>query len=235
MVCLNPLATERQKIWARPRLEACAAHAAAFPSSLQVLKIMAVTELETADRPGMVTRLGHVVLYGLALVLVLLAPILGMLVAAVAAWHAVLAQSIILLPLGLFLVLVILSVYQRHGRSDLAVLSLMLAATASWFLLDSQARIEMLKWGGCASASGGAVGRRAGSHGAAACAAICVPFFRAAKTPPCSGAENSRLASNPKQGTHRRGIRLSQGVSGSFEAAASFATRRDGHSATGSE
>jgi cbb3-type cytochrome oxidase subunit 3 len=148
MVCLNPLATERQKIWARPRLQACAAHAAAFPSSLQVLKIMAVTELETADRPGMVTRLGHVVLYGLALVLVLLAPILGMLVAAVAAWHAVLAQSIVLLPLGLFLVLVILSVYQRHGRSDLTVLSLMLAATASWFLLDSQARIEMLKWGG---------------------------------------------------------------------------------------
>ncbi|MGY6554371.1 MAG: hypothetical protein ACXIUM_07595 [Wenzhouxiangella sp.] len=107
---------------------------------------MTIAETSDAQKPGFVARLRYIGLYALSLLLVLLAPILGVFVALVAAWHAIVAQSIVLLPLAVFLALVIVSVYQRHKGGDILTLGLMLTLTAGWFLIDLETRKEILGW-----------------------------------------------------------------------------------------
>ena len=82
-------------------------------------------------------------LYGLALSLVLLAPLLGILAAAVAVWQALLAGSIWYMPLGLALVLSTIAIIQSHKPFDLALLGLMTVAMIAWFMADAlqQARL----------------------------------------------------------------------------------------------
>lgn len=76
-------------------------------------------------------------LYGLALSLVVLAPVLGALAAAVAVWQALLAGSIWYMPLGLVLVLGAIAMVYSHKLFDLVVLSLVVIAVIAWFMADT--------------------------------------------------------------------------------------------------
>ena len=85
----------------------------------------------------------NLLLYGLALSLVLMAPVLGALAAAVAFWQALLAGSIWYMPLGLVLVLAAIALANSHKLFDLALLGLVVVAVIAWFMADAlqQARL----------------------------------------------------------------------------------------------
>ena len=83
------------------------------------------------------SRTAGLLLYGLALSLVLLAPALGVLAAAVAVWQALLAGSIWYMPLGLLMVLAAIAMVQSHKAFDLALLGLVAVAVIAWFRADS--------------------------------------------------------------------------------------------------
>lgn len=104
------------------------------------------TKQAPAFRPSGWKRIGLAVLYVLALTLLLLAPVLGLAVGAVGAWHAILAGSIFYLPIGVLLMLVGLSVYQCHRKRDIATLALLAAAVSGWFLVDLTTRNKMQEW-----------------------------------------------------------------------------------------
>lgn len=80
------------------------------------------------------SRTATALLYGLALVLVLLAPLLGALAAAVAIWQALLAGSIWYMPLGLVLVLAAIAMVHSHKLFDVALLGLVIVAVVAWFM-----------------------------------------------------------------------------------------------------
>lgn len=79
----------------------------------------------------------RLLLHGLALVLVLLAPALGMATAAVATWHSLLAGSIWYLPLGLVLVLTMIAILESHKPFDLVLLGLLALGVVAWFRVDA--------------------------------------------------------------------------------------------------
>lgn len=76
-------------------------------------------------------------LYGLALALLLLAPMLGMLAAAISTWQALLVGSIWYMPLGLVMMLAAIAIVQSHKPFDLALLGLVVVAVIAWFMSDS--------------------------------------------------------------------------------------------------
>jgi hypothetical protein len=90
------------------------------------------------------SRTATVLLYGLALSLVLLAPLLGILAAAVAVWQALLAGSIWYMPLGLFLVLAAIAMVYSHKLFDLALLGLMIVAAVTWSMADALQQSRLL-------------------------------------------------------------------------------------------
>jgi len=96
---------------------------------------------QTQDR----SRAASLVAYGLALSLVLLAPLLGAVVAAVAVWQALLAGSIWYAALGLVLVLSVIAMVQSHRLFDLAVLGLAVAVMVTWFATDSAHQSRLLE------------------------------------------------------------------------------------------
>lgn len=75
--------------------------------------------------------------YGLALLLVLLSPALGVLVAAVATWHALLAGSFWYMPLGVVLLLAAIAMVQNHKLFDLVFLGVVILTVIAWFGADS--------------------------------------------------------------------------------------------------
>lgn len=76
------------------------------------------------------------VMYGLAFVLVVISPALGLLAAAVATWQALLAGSIWYMPLGLILVLATIAMVQSHKPFDLALLGVVAVGVIAWFMAD---------------------------------------------------------------------------------------------------
>lgn len=76
-------------------------------------------------------------LFGLALSLIVLAPALGAVAAAVVVWQALLAGSIWYMPLGLVLVLAAIAMVQSHKPFDLALLGLVIVAVIAWFMADA--------------------------------------------------------------------------------------------------
>jgi hypothetical protein len=99
--------------------------------------------MKTILPPRTQSRIVSLLLYLLALSLVLMAPALGMLAAAVAVWHALLAGSIWYMPLGLVMVLATIAVVYSHKLFDLALLGLATVGLIAWFMADSlqQARL----------------------------------------------------------------------------------------------
>ncbi len=87
----------------------------------------------------------NLLLYGMALSLVLLAPMLGALAAAVAFWQALLAGSIWYLPLGLVLVLAAIAMVYSHKLFDLALLGLVVVAVIAWFMADAPQQGRLLE------------------------------------------------------------------------------------------
>lgn len=83
------------------------------------------------------TWTANLLLYGLALSLLFLAPILGMLAAAISTWHALLVGSIWYMPLGLVMILAAIAMVQSHKAFDLALLGLVVVAVIAWFMADS--------------------------------------------------------------------------------------------------
>lgn len=68
--------------------------------------------------------------------LVLIAPALGAVTAAVATWQAVLAGSILYMPLGLVLVLAVIAIVQSHKPLDFVLFGLLLVGVIAWFRTD---------------------------------------------------------------------------------------------------
>ncbi|RFF27023.1 hypothetical protein DZK25_10515 [Wenzhouxiangella sp. 15181] len=81
----------------------------------------------------------------LAIVLVLLSPALGVMAAAIATWHALLAGSFWYMPLGLVMTLAAFAMVQSHRLFDLAFLGLMVVAAITWFGLDSPQQRSLLE------------------------------------------------------------------------------------------
>ena len=100
--------------------------------------------MNTMMPPPKRTWSANLLLYGLALSLVLLAPVLGALAAAVAFWQALLAGSIWYLPLGLVLVLAAIAMVYSHKLFDLALLGLVVVAAITWFKVDSPLQGRLL-------------------------------------------------------------------------------------------
>ena len=96
------------------------------------------TPARTRSRPS------SLLLYGLALCLLLLSPVLGIVAAAVAAWQAIIAGSIWYMPLGLLLVLAAIAMMQRHKLFDLATLGLVFLAVIAWFRVGSLQQDRLL-------------------------------------------------------------------------------------------
>lgn len=82
------------------------------------------------------SRIASLLFYPLALILVLLAPVMGLMAATVPAWHSLLAGSIWYMPLGLVLVLVTIAIVQNHRLFDLALLGLLALGVIAWFRTD---------------------------------------------------------------------------------------------------
>jgi hypothetical protein len=82
------------------------------------------------------SRTVGLLLYGLALFLVLLAPVLGAMALAVAVWQALVAGSIWYMPLGLVLVLAAIALVQSHRPFDLGLLGLVAVMVIVWFRSD---------------------------------------------------------------------------------------------------
>lgn len=100
--------------------------------------------MNTMLLPPRRSRIAHLLLYVLALSLVLIAPVLGMLAAAVAVWHALLAGSIWYMPLGLVLVLATIAMIQSHKPFDLALLGLVIVTVITWFRMDPLQQSRLL-------------------------------------------------------------------------------------------
>ena len=95
--------------------------------------------------PPIRSRTVSLLLYGLAVLMVLLAPILGILAAAAVAWQALLAGSIWYMPLGLVLVLAAIAMAYSHNLFDLAVLGLVIVAMIAWFTADGLQQGRLLE------------------------------------------------------------------------------------------
>lgn len=100
--------------------------------------------MKTTQPPRKQSWMTALLLYGLALLLVLLSPVLGALAAAVAAWQALLAGSIWYMPLGLLLVLAAIAMVQSHKPFDLALLGLVAVAVIAWLRADSPQQGRLL-------------------------------------------------------------------------------------------
>ena len=94
----------------------------------------------------MLARLLRFIQFALALLLVLVAPLLGLLAAAIGTWHAIVAGSIFYLPLGLVIVLMVLAIIQCHKTGDIALLTVMVAGAVTWFLAGGQTQTRLLEW-----------------------------------------------------------------------------------------
>lgn len=91
------------------------------------------------------SRLLNSLFYTLAIMLVILSPALGVLAAAIATWHALLAGWFWYMPLGLVMVLAAIAMVQSHRLFDLGVLVLMVAAAIIWFGIDSLQQRSLLE------------------------------------------------------------------------------------------
>jgi hypothetical protein len=93
--------------------------------------------MNTIPPPPTRSRTASLLLHGLALSLVLMAPVLGVLAAAVALWQALLAGSIWYMPLGLVLVLGTIALVYSHKLFDLVLLGLLVVALIAWSMADA--------------------------------------------------------------------------------------------------
>lgn len=100
--------------------------------------------MNTITPPRTRSRTASLLLLGLALSLVVLAPALGAVAAAIAVWQALLAGSIWYMPLGLVLVLAGISMMQSHKLFDLALLGLLVIAVTGLFMADALQRARMV-------------------------------------------------------------------------------------------
>ncbi len=100
--------------------------------------------MNTITPPRTRSRTASLLLLGLALSLVVLAPALGAVAAAIAVWQALLAGSIWYMPLGLVLVLAGISMMQSHKLFDLALLGLLVVAVTGLFMADALQRARMV-------------------------------------------------------------------------------------------
>lgn len=91
-------------------------------------------------------HLKNTILYSLALLLVVMAPLLGLVAAGTAIWYATLAGSMLYMPLGLIIVLAILAILHSHKKGDLALLALLLTGVSAWFLANAETRAAALEW-----------------------------------------------------------------------------------------
>lgn len=110
----------------------------AEPGNASIHGMTTKTPARTRSRPS------SLLLYGLALCLLLLSPVLGIVAAAVAAWQAIIAGSIWYMPLGLLLVLAAIAMMQRHKLFDLATLGLVFLAVIAWFRVGSLQQDRLL-------------------------------------------------------------------------------------------
>lgn len=94
--------------------------------------------------PSKRTWTANLLLYGLALSLLLLAPMLGMLAAAISTWQALLVGSIWYMPLGLVMMLAAIAMAQSHKAFDLALLGLVVVAVIAWVMSDSPLKGHVL-------------------------------------------------------------------------------------------
>lgn len=78
-------------------------------------------------------RTTRLLLYGLAITLIVLSPVLGMVAAAIAVWQSLAAGSIWYMPMGLTLVLAAIALVQSHKLFDLVLLGLVVVALIAWF------------------------------------------------------------------------------------------------------
>jgi len=83
--------------------------------------IVNTTQSPNASRPGGLALLNNTLLCTLACLLILIAPLLGLMVAAIGAWHAIVAGSIFYLPLGLAVVLAALAIVQSHKKGYIRI------------------------------------------------------------------------------------------------------------------
>lgn len=107
---------------------------------------MTTTQLSTARQTTAIAHLGNIALYTMALLLVMAAPLLGVAAAAFGAWQAIVAGSLLYLAPAVIIVLIALSILQSHKKGDLALLALVLTATAGWFMIEAQTRAGLLEW-----------------------------------------------------------------------------------------
>lgn len=87
----------------------------------------------------------RLLLYGVTLILALVASALGILAAAIALWQALLAGSIWYMPLGLLLLLGAIAIIYSHKLFDLALLGLLLVAVMAWFMVDALQQAHLLE------------------------------------------------------------------------------------------
>ncbi len=100
--------------------------------------------MNTMLPPRTRSRTASLLLFGLALSLVLLAPVLGVLAAAVGVWQALVAGSIWYMPLGLLMVLGAIALMQSHKPFDLALLGLVTVAVIAWLMADDPQQARLL-------------------------------------------------------------------------------------------
>lgn len=100
--------------------------------------------MNTMFSPRKRSRTASLLLYGLALTLVLLAPVIGAVAAAVAVWQALLAGSVWYMPIGLVLVLAAIAIVQSHKPFDLAVFGLVVVTLLAWFSTNARRQGELL-------------------------------------------------------------------------------------------
>lgn len=100
--------------------------------------------MNTMLSPRTRSKTTSLLLYGLAITLVVLAPAMGAVAAAVAFWQALLAGSVWYMPIGLVLVLAAIAVMQSHKPFDLAVLGLVIVAPLAWFSASPRQQEQLL-------------------------------------------------------------------------------------------
>lgn len=93
--------------------------------------------MNTPNSPPTRSSFLNFLFYTLAFMLVVLSPALGVLAAAIATWHALLAGWFWYMPLGLVMILAAIAMVQSHRLFDVAFLVLMVVATITWLGIDS--------------------------------------------------------------------------------------------------
>lgn len=85
-------------------------------------------------------------MYALVGLMIVTAPALGAVVAAIGVWHSILAWSIYPSALALAVLLVATALIYSHKKADLALLALVTVGTAAGLLIETQTRFQLLGW-----------------------------------------------------------------------------------------